>query len=169
MKLLIPTVFSVVLASCAPAAAAISFVLMGDSTTATAGGWGDGFCKDVTSGTGCYNRAKGGATTGSFVAGGYFATAIADIKKEAAKGNRVLATLQFGHNDQKIVSTFETLSSLEGFTEQAVGGSGKHGQEPHVHDFSNSGCKGRACAHHLAHTPQLLLKWNGERYPRTLG
>ncbi|KAJ7104131.1 SGNH hydrolase [Mycena belliarum] len=92
-----------------------SFVLVGDSTTANgttpnSGGWGNGFCgstntstpSSLAPGTPCINTAHNGATTGSFVANGFFNISIAAIKAEVAKGRRTLVTIQFGHNDMKI-------------------------------------------------------------------
>ncbi|KAF5362865.1 hypothetical protein D9758_007023 [Tetrapyrgos nigripes] len=92
-----------------------SFVLVGDSTTANgttpnSGGWGNGFCgSTVTStpsslapGTPCINTAHNGATTGSFVADGFWDISLAAIRGEVAKGRRTLVTIQFGHNDMKI-------------------------------------------------------------------
>ncbi|PPQ67495.1 hypothetical protein CVT25_006036 [Psilocybe cyanescens] len=102
----------------AVAAAAIqptSFVLVGDSTTANgtepnSGGWGNGFCgstitgniASLVAGTPCINTAHDGATTGSFVADGFFNVSLAAIKGEVAKGRRTLVTIQFGHNDMKV-------------------------------------------------------------------
>ncbi|KAG7089588.1 hypothetical protein E1B28_011255 [Marasmius oreades] len=85
-----------------------SFVLIGDSTTAVDGGWGDGFCGTpaiasvLKTGTPCNNTARSGATTGSFVADGSWNISIDAIKRETAKGRKTYVTLQFGHNDQKI-------------------------------------------------------------------
>ncbi|KAF5391566.1 hypothetical protein D9757_002366 [Collybiopsis confluens] len=94
-----------------------SFVLVGDSTTANgtttdSGGWGDGFCGGFTTAelvnsslapnTPCINTAKNGATTGSFVADGFWNISLATMKTEVAKGRRTLVTVQFGHNDMKI-------------------------------------------------------------------
>ncbi|TFK40397.1 SGNH hydrolase-type esterase domain-containing protein, partial [Crucibulum laeve] len=42
------------------------------------------------------------ATTGSFVADGFWNISLAAIKGEVAKGRRTLVTIQFGHNDMKI-------------------------------------------------------------------
>ncbi|KAJ6576472.1 SGNH hydrolase [Mycena vulgaris] len=101
----------------ARAHAPTSFVLIGDSTTANgtvpnSGGWGNGFCgstdpsavtaSSLAPGTPCINTAHNGATTGSFVADGFWNISIATIKAEVAKGRRTLATIQFGHNDMKI-------------------------------------------------------------------
>ncbi|KAK0469652.1 SGNH hydrolase [Desarmillaria tabescens] len=84
-----------------------SFVLVGDSTTAIGSGWGNGFYGDNTTSTPstlepntpCINTACGGATTGSFVAGGWWNITVNAIKDEVAKGRHTLVTIQFGHND----------------------------------------------------------------------
>ncbi|KAK1226121.1 hypothetical protein PQX77_010909 [Marasmius sp. AFHP31] len=86
-----------------------SFVLTGDSTTAITSGWGNGFCgstnpaiaSSLEPGTPCFNLAKGGATTGSFVEQGYWKTALDRAKEEVAKGRRTIFTIQFGHNDRR--------------------------------------------------------------------
>ncbi|PPQ82001.1 hypothetical protein CVT24_009893 [Panaeolus cyanescens] len=92
-----------------------SFVLVGDSTTANgttenSGGWGNGLCgstitgniASIAAGTPCINTAHNGATTGTFVSNGFWATSLAAIKSEVGKGRRTLVTIQFGHNDMKI-------------------------------------------------------------------
>ncbi|CAA7267025.1 unnamed protein product [Cyclocybe aegerita] len=87
-----------------------SFVLVGDSTTANGGGWGNGFCgstitgniASLAPGTLCINTARNGTTTGTFVAEGFWDASVAAIKGEVAKGRRTYVTIQFGHNDQKI-------------------------------------------------------------------
>ncbi|KAK0204899.1 SGNH hydrolase [Desarmillaria ectypa] len=93
----------------------ISFILIGDSTTANgttpnSGGWGNGFCgSTITStpsslepDTPCINTAHNGATTGTFVADGFWNISVTAIKGEVAKGRYTFATIQFGHNDMKI-------------------------------------------------------------------
>ncbi|KAI4521098.1 SGNH hydrolase [Schizophyllum commune Loenen D] len=95
----------------------IAFVLVGDSTTANGierrvGSWGNGFCGSTNAteptpsslepGTPCINAAHNGATTGSFVADGYWDIALDYINGEIAKGQRTIVTVQFGHNDMKI-------------------------------------------------------------------
>ncbi|TRM64848.1 SGNH hydrolase-type esterase domain-containing protein [Schizophyllum amplum] len=42
------------------------------------------------------------ATTGSFVADGYWDIALGYVSEEVVKGRRTLVTVQFGHNDMKI-------------------------------------------------------------------
>ncbi|KAK0658467.1 Rhamnogalacturonan acetylesterase RhgT [Lasiodiplodia hormozganensis] len=80
-----------------------AFFLAGDSTTATGGGWGDGFlASTLVNGAWGTNFAKGGATTVSFRNGGYWASTIEAVKNVSANGQYTpWVTIQFGHNDQK--------------------------------------------------------------------
>lgn len=66
------------------AAKPAAFFLAGDSTTAVAGGWGDGFLKLLTNGAIGTNFAKSGRTTVSFVSGGFWDQTIAAVKTNAA-------------------------------------------------------------------------------------
>ncbi|EEB90521.1 hypothetical protein MPER_11261, partial [Moniliophthora perniciosa FA553] len=50
------------------------------------------------------NTAKNGASSGSFLANGYWDQSIKAIKSELAKGRKTYATIQFGHNDQKVTN-----------------------------------------------------------------
>jgi len=91
-----------------PAASAqtVYWLLAGDSTTATDGGWGDGFLsttvKSPSSGT---NFGHSGATTKSFRAGGDWGRLITQIGvRKQQSYSRVYVTIQFGHNDQKATS-----------------------------------------------------------------
>ncbi|CAL3966998.1 unnamed protein product [Diplocarpon coronariae] len=81
-----------------------TFLLAGDSTTAkttaTGGGWGDGFLSTLVGGATGVNFGRNGATTESFVANGVWAKVIDEIKKQKAAYTPYV-TLQFGHNDQK--------------------------------------------------------------------
>ncbi|KIY71492.1 carbohydrate esterase family 12 protein [Cylindrobasidium torrendii FP15055 ss-10] len=92
-----------------------AFVLIGDSTTANgtsvnSGGWGNGFCGSEVNGTAsaleegtpCINTAHNGASTGSFVDDGFWDISIAQINAQLADGLTTYATIQFGHNDQKV-------------------------------------------------------------------
>ncbi|KAF2423677.1 GDSL-like Lipase/Acylhydrolase [Tothia fuscella] len=78
----------------------IAFVLTGDSTTAKAGGWGDGFITFIEKPNIGTNHGKGGATTVSFKSGGNWGKAMDDVKKHVGQF-QVYVTIQFGHNDQK--------------------------------------------------------------------
>lgn len=70
-----------------------SFVLAGDSTTAVNGGWGTGFISFLKSPAKGTNIAKSGATTVSFVNGGYWKKVIDQVKADAATHN-VVVTIQ---------------------------------------------------------------------------
>ncbi|KAF2164013.1 carbohydrate esterase family 12 protein [Zasmidium cellare ATCC 36951] len=89
------------------------FLLVGDSTTAIGGGWGDGFLnhtlKAPASGL---NYGHSGATTVSFRAGGDWATVLSQITTHQADSS-VYVTIQFGHNDQKAAANI----SLEQFSQ----------------------------------------------------
>ncbi|KAF9267748.1 SGNH hydrolase [Marasmius fiardii PR-910] len=110
---------------------ATSFVLIGDSTTANgttenSGGWGNGFCgSSVTNtpsalspNTPCINTAHNGATTGTFVADGFWTISLNAIKAEVAKGRKTYATIQFGHNDQKIAPPESMGANLTSMVQQ---------------------------------------------------
>ncbi len=71
----------------------VKIVLVGDSTVATEGGWGPGFCKAMTPNVTCMDVALNGRSSKSFIDEGAWARAL------ALKGDFYL--IQFGHNDQK--------------------------------------------------------------------
>ncbi len=73
--------------------AAVKIVLVGDSTVATGGGWGPGFCAAMTPNVACVDDALNGRSSKSFIAEGAWSKALAE------KGNYYL--IQFGHNDMK--------------------------------------------------------------------
>jgi hypothetical protein len=76
------------------AAKPVYWLLAGDSTTATNGGWGDGFLSTtVASGSTGRNYGHSGATTRSFRAGGDWAKVISDTKANKEK-YRVYVTIQ---------------------------------------------------------------------------
>ncbi|EMD97335.1 carbohydrate esterase family 12 protein [Bipolaris maydis ATCC 48331] len=82
----------------------IYWLLAGDSTTATSGGWGDAFLsKTVAPGSSGKNYGHSGATTASFRAGGDWGRVIKDISNHKEDYD-VYVTIQFGHNDQKETS-----------------------------------------------------------------
>jgi len=78
----------------------VKIVLVGDSTVATGGGWGPGFCKVMTPNVTCVDLALNGRSTKSFVDEGAWARALAE------KGDYYL--IQFGHNDQKPAEKLHT-------------------------------------------------------------
>ena len=71
----------------------LKIVLVGDSTVATEGGWGPGFCAVLTPGTACIDDAINGRSSKSFLAEGAWTKALAE------HGRYYL--IQFGHNDMK--------------------------------------------------------------------
>ena len=71
----------------------VKIVLVGDSTVATGGGWGPGFCKVMTPNITCVDLALNGRSSKSFIDEGAWKKALAE------KGDYYL--IQFGHNDQK--------------------------------------------------------------------
>jgi lysophospholipase L1-like esterase len=113
------------------------FILVGDSTTASGGGWGDALLSyliDPADGT---NPAKNGATTVSFRDEGLWNQAVEQIA-----GHRVdfepLVTLQFGHNDQKpekniTLDQFRDNLSSMGQEVRELGGIPVSGDVPTVH------------------------------------
>lgn len=68
-------------------------VLVGDSTVATEGGWGPGFCATLTPNVTCVDDARNGRSSKSFVAEGLWSKALDE------RGQYYF--IQFGHNDQK--------------------------------------------------------------------
>jgi lysophospholipase L1-like esterase len=79
--------------STSPPAPPIKIVLVGDSTVATGGGWGPGFCAVVTPNVTCIDEALNGRSSKSYIDEGAWKKALAE------HGNYYL--IQFGHNDQK--------------------------------------------------------------------
>jgi len=70
-----------------------TIVLVGDSTVATEGGWGPGFCADLAANVTCVDDALNGRSSKSFIDEGAWAKAL------ARHGDYYL--FQFGHNDEK--------------------------------------------------------------------
>lgn len=73
--------------------APFTIVLVGDSTVATEGGWGPGFCAVLTPNATCIDLAANGRSSKSYLDEGLWKKAL------AAKGQYYF--IQFGHNDQK--------------------------------------------------------------------
>lgn len=70
-----------------------AFFLAGDSTVAVNGGWGDGFLTYPREGAIGTNFGKSGATTVSFVAGGYWGDLISSVEASTADHD-VYVTIQ---------------------------------------------------------------------------
>lgn len=78
---------------------ASKIILVGDSTTAVIGGWGPSFCAyHVTSFAACVNLARGGRSSGSYIAEGSWDLALSEMATPGYANTYVL--IQFGHNDQ---------------------------------------------------------------------
>jgi len=78
---------------------AAKIILVGDSTTAVQSGWGGAFCAEhVTSFAACVNLARGGRSSGSYIAEGSWDLALAEMRAPGFVNTWVL--IQFGHNDQ---------------------------------------------------------------------
>lgn len=88
------------------------FFLIGDSTVAERGGWGNGlleYLKDPAKGE---NRAVSGTTTVSWKSNGRWDDLLESV--EANKDDyEPIITIQFGHNDQKGMELDEFQSNLE--------------------------------------------------------
>ncbi|KAM5348983.1 hypothetical protein ACJ41O_008806 [Fusarium nematophilum] len=99
------------------------FVLTGDSTVAVNGGWGDGFLSYLKDPADGVNIAKSGATTVSFRAQGLWAKALQNVASHL-EDYEPIVTIQFGHNDQKVMTIDEYSGNLTRLaTEvQAAGG-----------------------------------------------
>ncbi|KAK6504483.1 hypothetical protein TWF506_002678 [Arthrobotrys conoides] len=102
----------------APSAA--SFILAGDSTVTNDKGWGGAFCSVVSSVT-CTNFAHSGTTTVTFKSLGDWSKLITAVKA-APKPCYVL--IQFGHNDQKVLSQSEFQTNLQNMGNEIKGISG---------------------------------------------
>ncbi|MDQ1154627.1 rhamnogalacturonan acetylesterase [Brevundimonas sp. SORGH_AS_0993] len=77
----------------------VRIVLVGDSTTANISGWGAAFCADhVAPSVACVNRARGGRSSGSYIAEGLWDGVLAELSTPGFRRTYVL--IQFGHNDQ---------------------------------------------------------------------
>ena len=78
---------------------ASKIILVGDSTTAVVGGWGPSFCAyHVTSFAACVNLARGGRSSGSYIAEGSWDLVLSEMATPGFAATYVL--IQFGHNDQ---------------------------------------------------------------------
>ncbi len=77
----------------------VRFILVGDSTMATASGYGDALCARVIRADTCINLAKGGRSSGSFRAEGRW-DEVQGLLKGASAYRATYVLIQFGHNDQ---------------------------------------------------------------------
>lgn len=90
-------------------------LLVGDSTVAVNGGWGDGllaYIKGLAEGE---NLAKSGTTTSSWKSNGRW-NALLQTVNETKTDYEPIVTLQFGHNDQKYLTLDEYRANLVNMT-----------------------------------------------------
>jgi lysophospholipase L1-like esterase len=78
----------------------VKIVLVGDSTVATGGGWGPGFCADFSPNVTCVDDALNGRSSKSFIDEGAW--------KKALDEHGDYYLIQFGHNDQKTTPALHT-------------------------------------------------------------
>jgi lysophospholipase L1-like esterase len=78
----------------------VKIVLVGDSTVATGGGWGPGFCVDFSPNVTCVDDALNGRSSKSFIDEGAW--------KKALDEHGDYYLIQFGHNDQKTIPALHT-------------------------------------------------------------
>ena len=99
------------------------FILTGDSTVATGGGWGDALINGTKKPGAGINLAKNGATTVSFRDQGLWDKALDQIRAQKSK-HEAIVTIQFGHNDQKTLTLeqySDNLSTMIGEVKSAGG------------------------------------------------
>ncbi|KAG9257205.1 SGNH hydrolase-type esterase domain-containing protein [Emericellopsis atlantica] len=99
------------------------FLLVGDSTVAVDGGWGNGFLSYLQDGADGENRAKSGATTVSWKSDGRWDSLVETIGN-VKDDYEPIVTIQFGHNDQKVMTLDEFRVNLIGYANdiKALGG-----------------------------------------------
>jgi lysophospholipase L1-like esterase len=72
---------------------------IGDSTMATKNGYGDAVCEWLKGHATCFNLAKNGRSSKSFMAEGLWTEALAHMKNNPQQ-QKLWVLIQFGHNDQ---------------------------------------------------------------------
>ncbi|CZT11461.1 related to acetylesterase [Rhynchosporium agropyri] len=103
-----------------------AFFLAGDSTTASGGGWGNGFLTTLVGGANGTNFGHNGATTESFRAGGDWANVTGAVKRASATHSPYV-TIQFGHNDQKPIKNItvaEFKVNMKKFAQEVIAAGG---------------------------------------------
>ncbi|KAH7337645.1 SGNH hydrolase-type esterase domain-containing protein [Rhizoctonia solani] len=94
------------------ASAAPGVLLIGDSTVTDGAGWGKGFCADTKGLARCTNLSVSGTTTTSWPG---HSTEYQGMLTGCKTAN-TFATIQFGHNDQKVMTTAQFATNLEKLT-----------------------------------------------------
>ncbi|QRV98931.1 carbohydrate esterase family 12 protein [Ceratobasidium sp. AG-Ba] len=88
-----------------------SVLTIGDSTVTDTAGWGAGFCADTKGLANCINLSVSGTTTVSWKTFPEYQTMLTSCKTP-----ETFATIQFGHNDQKVMNTTQFATNLESLT-----------------------------------------------------
>ncbi|WP_342116573.1 pectate lyase family protein [Pseudoduganella sp. OTU4001] len=91
--------FSLAALAAVPAYSADRIILVGDSTVASGGGYGDYLCRRQRADTLCLNLARNGRSSSSFRAEGRWDEVQALLRDGAGFG-KTYVLVQFGHNDQ---------------------------------------------------------------------
>ncbi|CAE7075130.1 unnamed protein product [Rhizoctonia solani] len=94
------------------ASAAPGILLIGDSTVTDGAGWGKGFCADTKGLARCTNLAVSGTTTTTW----HGHSTEYQAMLTGCKTANTFATIQFGHNDQKVVTADVFATNLENLT-----------------------------------------------------
>ncbi|CAE7055914.1 unnamed protein product [Rhizoctonia solani] len=95
----------------ASVAAAPGILVVGDSTVTTDKGWGTGFCAATSGLAQCTNLASSGKTTVTWQAQTQYKTMLTKCKTA-----NTYALIQFGHNDQKVMTTAQFAANLTSLT-----------------------------------------------------
>ncbi|KAH8832755.1 SGNH hydrolase-type esterase domain-containing protein [Flagelloscypha sp. PMI_526] len=95
-------------------------ILLGDSTVTDTAGWGAGFCADTKGLTDCINLSVSGTTSVNFIGNITWEETLEHCAEECT-----YATVQFGHNDQKEMTTDQFHANLTTF----------------IHTIVDAGCK----------------------------
>lgn len=93
------------------------FILIGDSTVTDGAGWGGAFVDLIMGGAEGENRAVSGRTAHSWQSNGRWDNLLETVNETVADWEPIV-TMQFGHNDQKVVTTEEYRVTLEDMTTQ---------------------------------------------------
>ncbi|VXB96031.1 pectate lyase [Massilia sp. 9I] len=77
----------------------VRVILVGDSTMAPNGGYGDALCRRLAPRVACLNKGRAGRSTSSYRAEGYWEE-IRGLLEENRDFSQTYVLIQFGHNDQ---------------------------------------------------------------------
>jgi lysophospholipase L1-like esterase len=78
----------------------VRVILVGDSTMATKSGYGDALCQRFQPSVECINLARGGRSSGSFRAEGWWDKVQELLRQPDSATTATYVLIQFGHNDQ---------------------------------------------------------------------